>query len=183
MYLSTAPLVGELSGADGPPFLAGLLVGHEVQDAITSYSSYRRYQLSLQRAGGLVVDAESSRQTRLAALASESGAAVLPSACADGKDSLPTTSQPVTLLGTQGPAGGLLPLYRLALERYGCNVEQDDQTQIEPGQAMPAGLFAIGNSLSALEKQREAERQVAEAHAKAGEAAPTTNAATIDMGR
>ena len=180
MYLSTAPLVGELSGADGAPFLAGLLVGHEVQDAITSY---RRYKLSLQKASGLVVDAESSRQTRLAALASESGAAVLPSACADGKDSLPTTSQPVTLLGTQGPAGGLLPMYRLALERYGCNVEELDQPQIGEGQAMPAGLFAIGNSLSALEKQREAERQVAAAHAKADEAAPTTNAATIDMGR
>ena len=74
-------------------------------------------------------------------------------------------------------------MYRLALERYGCNVEELDQPQIGEGQAMPAGLFAIGNSLSALEKQREAERQVAAAHAKADEAAPTTNATTIDMGR
>lgn len=184
MYLSTAPLVGELSGADGAPFLAGLLVGNEVQEAITSY---RRYQLSLQRAGGLVADAECSRQTRLAALASESAAAVLPSADCDGEDSLPATSQPVTLLGTQGPAGGLLPLYRLALERYGCNVEHEDQTQIGQWQgaarAMPAGLFAIGNSLSALEKQREADTQAAAAHAKAAEAAATTNAATIDTRR
>eukprot|EP01043_Picozoa_sp_COSAG02_P044517 COSAG02_NODE_3983_length_5954_cov_60.916482_2_plen_208_part_00 len=166
VYLSTAPLVGELSGADGPPYLAGLLVGHEVQDAI---NVYRRHQLS-GRAGELAADVEGSRQARLAALGSEAGAEPKPPVVdANGETSTPSPMAPplVTFCGAQDPNVGLLPLYSLALERYGCDIEKEDQAQTSERQgaarAIPAGLFAIGNSLSALEKQREAERRAAAA--------------------
>ncbi len=174
VYLSTAPLVGELSGADGPPYLAGLLVGHEIQDAI---GLYRRHRLS-GSACDSTEEVESSRQARLAALGSEPGAEPKPSTVA---------SPPVTLCGTQDPTIGLLPLYNLALERYGCDVEKADQDQSSEtsgaARAMPAGLFAIGNSLSALEKQREAERQATvAAEAQAGKASLPATAGAESAG-
>lgn len=80
----------------------------------------------------------------------------------------------VTLCGHGAVEGlALLPLYNRALERHGCDVEKGRQQQAE----ITAGLFAIGNSLSALEKRRqEAERQ-AQAQRQAAAAAAATAAA------
>eukprot|EP01047_Picozoa_sp_COSAG01_P135739 COSAG01_NODE_66041_length_271_cov_0.901163_1_plen_81_part_01 len=58
MYLSTAAVVGELSGgADGPPYLAGILVGHEVQEAIQLYRCNKHSSSSAASPAGSVVAA------------------------------------------------------------------------------------------------------------------------------
>lgn len=180
MHLSTAPLVGELSGgADGPPYLAGLLVGHEVHEAI---SFYRRYRLSV-GVDSVREDAERSRQTRVLALGPESVSEAKPRPSVDpsGESSSPMARQHVTLFRAAAPGLGLFPMYNLALEHCGCDVEKEEQPQTEanqgPSSMIPAGLFAIGNSLSALEQQREAQRQALLAEAKATAAQAATTAA------
>ena len=133
VYLSTAPLVGELSGGqDGPSYAAGLIVGQEVNEAISLYRS--AYPDSTENSAAedgaeASAEADSAKRERAAALGSAPGNGVH-----------------VVLLCSGERTEGLLHLYRRALERHGCEVEVGDGAAAGAGVTKAEGTVASGGA-------------------------------------
>jgi hypothetical protein len=165
--LSREQMPGSVEIVDRALWLAGLLVGSEVRHALRAFASQQpRYESGADGAGQQSAPEPQPDPQPVG----EAG-----NTCGDSGDGAVAASSPphtgvgVTLLlvnsgggggggtigaGTAPPAPQLLPVYRLALARCGCVVDEE-------AQAAATGLFAIANVVASAEKERQARAQKA----------------------